>query len=118
MAAATVRITGLKETVRAFNKIDKGLIRNVQKGLKRAAEPVAVSARAKVSQYRGASVGTISPRARGASAFVTQRARKVTGKRGDFGALQMRRLVEALDENREEVVRAVERELDDLLNDF
>lgn len=115
MAAATVRVKGLRETVRALNKVNRSVAREVREELKRAAEPVAGRARRKLSRYRGASLGTIGPRARGGAVFVTQRARKVTGRRGDFGAIQMREgLVPALDEGREEVMRDVEAALDRL----
>src|SRR6266542_2626614 len=114
MATATVRVRGLKETVRAFNQLDRNLSKEVRDSLKKAAEPVAASAKAKIGVYRGASLGTIGPRAAGSSVFVTQRAKKVTGQRGDFGALQMRRMIEALGEHEADVMRAVEDALDDL----
>lgn len=109
MPSFTVRVSGLRETVAAFRRIDGSLVKEVRDALKEAAEPVASSARQKISRYRGASLGTIRPRASGASVFVRQDARKVTGRRGDFGALQMRKGLEpALEENAEEVVSKVD----------
>lgn len=113
-----VQIKGLHEVVRGFNKVHRATSREIQTELKKAAEPVATAGREKISRYTGASVGTITPRASGASVFVTQRARKVTGLRGDFGGLQQRRLDEALNENEDVVERRVENALDRLVDMF
>jgi hypothetical protein len=115
MAGATVRVRGLAELNRALNTLNKEAKRAVLNELKTAAVPVAVDARSKISRYQGASLGTIRPRATGRSVFVTQSARKVTGKRGDFGALQMTRgLMPALDENTDKIVSGLEHAIDRL----
>jgi hypothetical protein len=111
-----VRVTGLKETQAAFRKADKGLAKLVREDLKEAAQPVADSGREKISAYRGAKVSSIRPRVTGRSVFVRQSASKVTGKRGDFGALQWRKLAEALDENEDKVREGVEEALDRLID--
>lgn len=113
--ASTLRVKNLRETLRALQKVNKDAGKTIRDDLKEAAEPVASTARAKLSRYVGASVGTIGPRASVRGVFVTQRARKVTGRRADFGALQMRRvLIPALEEHEDEVVDAVEDALDRL----
>jgi hypothetical protein len=113
VANQTVRISGLKETIRAFNKIDRSLTRELQSEMKRAAEPVADSAKRKLARFSGIRLATVRPRARGASVFVTQNARKVTGKRPDFGALQMRvGFIPALEENERQILETVEKALD------
>ena len=113
MAAATVRIHGVKEVTKAFREIDGDLAKQFGNDLKEAAEPVAVSARDKETRYAGASVNTIRARRAGPRVFVGQGARKVTGLRGDFGALQMRTvLMPALDEKANEVYSRVEKVLD------
>lgn len=107
-----VRVRGLRETVSAFRQFDRALGKSLRDELKKAAEPVAASARQKVTRWQGAST-KIAPRASGASVFVRQNARKVTGRRGDFGALQMRRaFIPALEENQEKVLSGVEEALD------
>jgi len=112
VAASTVRVTGVREVTAAFRKIDTQLAKQFGDDLKKAAEPVAETSRQKVTRYAGASINTIRARRRGASVFVEQSARKVTGKRGDFGALQMRNVLEpALDENAPQVFTEVERVL-------
>lgn len=113
-----VQIKGLQEVVRGFNRVHRATSRQIQAELKKAAEPVATAGREKISRYAGASVGTIGPRASGASVFVTQRARKVTGLRGDFGGLQQRRLDEALNENEDVIETRVEQALDRLVAMF
>jgi hypothetical protein len=115
VAGTTVRVRGLAELNRALNNLNKEAKRAVLDELKKTAEPVAADARSKISRYQGASLGTIKPRATGRSVFVTQNARKVTGKRGDFGALQMTRgLMPALDENTDKIVTGLEHAIDRL----
>jgi hypothetical protein len=112
VASGTVRVKGLNETVRAFNKLERSVAREIQKELKHAAEPVATEAKSRISKYRGASLNTIRPRARGASVFVTQNARKVTGLRGDYGVKQQRLFEQALEDKQPLVVRGIEETLD------
>ena len=112
-----VRVEGLSGLVRDFRKLEKTLAREVQGRLKKVAEPVVQSSRAKVGRWRGSKPSQIRPRVRGSSVYVTQHARKVTGRRGDFGSLQMRKaLAPALEENESEVERGLEDVLDDLAN--
>jgi hypothetical protein len=113
--AETIRVKGLRELTRAFRNLEDDTWPELRKQLKESAQPVAESARTKISQYRGASLGTIRPRVTTSSVFVTQTKRKVTGKRGDYGGLQMRTgLIPALDENTDRVVRDLEHMLDRL----
>ena len=119
MASSTIRVEGLRETVMAFRRLDKKLPKVVTDELKKAADPVAQDARAKISHYPGAKLNTIRPRVKGAgNVYVTQGARKKTGKRPDFGSLQMRRLLESLDDNRAQVYRHVENALEEITREF
>src|SRR4051812_1569705 len=112
-----VHVRGMRETVRAFRAVDAGLAKEVKQALAKAAEPVAQGARDRLSRYRGISLGTISPRATQSSVFVTQRAKKRTGKRGDFGALQMTHgLMPALEDHFGDTVREVENALDAIID--
>lgn len=111
--ANTVRIKGLRECQRAFQAMDKAAAKELRKALVEVARPVADTARGKLARYQGASVGTVRPRATARGAVVTQGARKVTGRRGDFGVLQQKRVLEpALDENEAVVIRGAEKALD------
>lgn len=115
MASAAVRLDGFRELNRALNKINRQAAGGFRNELKPAAEPVAATARSRLSRYPGASLSTIGPRSVTAGVFVTQRARKVTGRRPDFGGIVMRvGLLPALDEHADDVVKAVEDALDRL----
>lgn len=115
--AEIVRLRGLREFQRAISKASKESRKYVRDGLKEAARPVVESVKAKEGHWPGASIGTIGPKVTTRGVFVTQRARKVTGLRSDFGALQMTQaFIPALDENEDETVRQVERALDRMLD--
>jgi hypothetical protein len=114
--SAAVHVRGLRELDRSLGKVNRDAQKSVREGLKEAARPVVEAAKAKEGRWGGASIGTIGPRMVARGVFVTQRARKVTGLRGDFGALQMRQaFIPALEENEEEIVREVEHAIDVLL---
>lgn len=112
MAATTVRVHGLAETIRAFNRIDRSLAGEVRSELKKVAEPVAADARSRISRYQGAQTSTIAPVTSTRSVFVRQRQAKRGGTRPDFGALQMRHLLGALFDNEDKIVRGLEQMLD------
>jgi hypothetical protein len=115
MAQGTIRVKGLRELDRAFRQLEGGIPKTTRNELAEVARPIADTAREKISQYRGAKLNTIRPRATGRSVFVTQAARKVTGKRADFGSLQMSHgMLPALDEYGDEIIRGLETELDRL----
>lgn len=108
-----IRVHGVREVSAAFRTVDRKLASDFGGDLKKAAEPVAVAGRQKVTRFQGASVKTIRTKRSGPRVFVEQGARKVTGNRGDFGALQMRTvLVPALEEQSDEVFDNVEKVLE------
>lgn len=109
----TVVVSGLRDLQRDLRKVEKGLRREVDAMLKKAAVPVVEQARANLSRFQGAKLNTIRPRVTSGHAYVRQGARKVTGKRPDFGALEMRvGLIPALRDRQGEVIRIMEDELD------
>ncbi len=117
MANATIHVHGVREVNRAFRQIDRQLAKEFGGDLKDAAAPVVSSAKGKVTRYQGAKVSTIRARRAGARVYVEQSAKKVTGLRFDFGALQMRTvLIPALDENANQVFDAVEHVLNKYAN--
>lgn len=102
--AAGITTKGLRETQRAFRKLQLEVGKELRAALRELAEPVAATARDRLGAYPGASVGTIGPKVTLAGAAVTQRARKVTGKRPDFGALQMVKvMIPALEEHEDDI---------------
>lgn len=115
MASETVRVRGLDDTVRAFRRLESDVPKQIQKDLKTAVEPVRLESIRLISRFQGASIRTIRPRARGASAFVTQGARKVTGKRGDWGRRQQLLMEDALRDKQGAVMENVEGVLDKLI---
>jgi hypothetical protein len=113
VAGETVRVNGLRETVRALDKVNRDAKKVVLAELASVAEPIAATARTKISRYQGASLSTITPRATTKGVFVRQNARKVSGRRSDFGALQMTHgLLPALADHADEIIPRLERALD------
>lgn len=113
-----VVVKGYRETDRAFRKLSKELSGEFRQEMMEAAEPIAAEARGRLSRYSGASVATVHPVALAKGVVVRQDARKVTGKRPDFGSLQMRKaLIPALSDNEEKVINGLERALDRLTNE-
>lgn len=115
--AFTVNVKGYREVLRALNQVDQGTRKSVLDGLKKAAEPVAADARSRLGGYAGLSTGTIAPRAVSTGVYITQKAKKTTGLRPDFGALQMRQgLLPAAYSGQEKFVEAVDDALGRLIN--
>jgi hypothetical protein len=107
-----VRVKGLREVQRAFRQVDKSLGQDFKNELKKAGEPVARSAAAKLTRWQGASTN-VKVHVLGKGVFVRQQKRKVTGLRGDFGKLQMQQaFIPALMENEDGIGRDVEQALD------
>lgn len=114
MAAGTVRITGVKETIRSLEKIKRGSGKAVLAGLKEAAEPVRQEWISRIQKYQGVSTSTIGPKLLTKGVVIQQRASKRTGLRGDFGSLQMRHGLGALFDKQDETLDEVEKALDKL----
>lgn len=108
-----VRVRGLRELQRDFKKMSGGLSGEVDDTLKEAAEIVAQEARSRFSHISSRSAQGYKPRLKGfGRAYVQQSRRKTTGKRGDYGALQMRKaLLPALGAKEKEVVDALDKML-------
>lgn len=110
--AGSVQIIGYRETARAFSRMSGALGPALNAALLEAAEPVAREAQSLVAHYPGAKTTTIAPRVSTRGVFVTQRARKKTGLRADFGALQMvTAFIPALEHHVDEVEAGAQRAL-------
>lgn len=108
-AATTIRVKGYRETARALDRVNKGAKAALYSGLKDAAEPIAADARARLGGYSGMKTDTIRPRVGLRGVYITQGARKKTGLRPDFGALQMRQgLLPAVYSRQDELAERVE----------
>ena len=114
----TVRVQGLRELDRALKQSDAGLRKMMRADLKEAARPVSDEAQQRLGRIRASARTTsgIRPRVRSAGVVVVEQSRrKTTGKRGDWGAYQMRAiLIPALAARTGEVVHRLETMLDRL----
>lgn len=113
MAASSVKVKGYREFLRAASKAEKETKAVVRTEFKRIAEPVRAEATSRFSTIdsRSAAGFRIAVRQRGVA--VEQRIKRTTGKRGDYGSLQMRRaLIPSLNANEDKIVRGVEQAID------
>lgn len=119
MASSTIRVRGLRELQRDFKKMSGDLSKEVDRELKEAAGIVAEEARSLFSSYDSRSASGFRPRVKGfGRAFVEQSRRRTTGKRPDYGALQMRRaLLPALGSKQAEVIERLDKMLGRLGDD-
>lgn len=114
MAAQPVRVEGLRELERALRASDADSAKELRKGVRDAAKIVSVDARSRAGRFGAFTAMGIRPRTRpGLVATVEQARRRTTGKRPDFGGLQMRHaLVPALEAKEDEVIRHIENLID------
>lgn len=115
MSGFTVRVDGLVALMAALKAAEGNLDTIWKQELRQAGDIVKGDATGRGARYSGIGPYRTVVRARGVS--VEQSAGKVTGLRGDFGALQMRNVLEpALDANAGEVNAAVEKGLDRVIS--
>jgi hypothetical protein len=104
----TIQVKGLREFTRALKKADSGLVKAMKSELKEAMEPVRLEAESRGARYAQIGPYKIVPYGSG-NVFVRQGMNTVTGRRPDFGALQMRRvLIPALVSKEGEILEAFE----------
>lgn len=112
--AYTVEIKGLRELLYATDRLGGDIKKNTRRALREAAEPVRREAAARFSKYDTKSAASygISVRRTG-SVAVEQRLRRTTGRRPDYGRLQMSEaLLPALHNNTETTTRLLSEALD------
>ena len=101
--------------MRAVNKADSETRKLVRGRFKEVGELVRQEGASRFSRIDAGSASGFRVRVRARGVAVEQSRRKVTGKRGDFGGLQMSRaLLPALKAKEADVVREVERAVDDV----
>lgn len=113
MTNETIRVTGYREVAVAMKLGSKETRKECREALKKVGEIVRADAQQKFSSVDAYSAAgyRVSVRARGVE--VDQRRKRVTGKRPDYGKLQMRRaLLPALNDNQAKVVQELEKALD------
>jgi hypothetical protein len=111
----SVRVTGLREVQRAFRAMGKEADKMVRDELKQVGDIVRADAAQRFESISPSSAAGYKVSVRQGSISVRQSKRKTTGKRPDFGTLQMRVALEpALAANEQQVVRALDAALDRL----
>lgn len=114
--AATIRVKGVRELVRAADAAGKETKKLVRDRLRKLAEPILRDSQAKLARYdaRSASRLGISVRRVGTVA-VEQRLRRTTGAHPQFGSLQMHQvLIPSLEQNTATVMDGFDAALDDI----
>lgn len=111
----TVRVKGLRELQRDFRKMSRELATDLRTELREAGNIVRDDARPRFSGIDSKSAGGYRTVVRARGVAVEQRLGRTTGKRPDFGALQMSRaLGPALEAKQGDVVDRLDRMLGDL----
>lgn len=115
MAAQSVRVEGLKEFMRAVNKADKETKKLVRSRFKQVGEIVRSESASRFSRIDAGSASGFKVKVRTRGVSVEQTRKKVTGKRGDYAHLQQKGTLEpVLRDKQDEVVREVEKAVDDV----
>lgn len=103
--ASAVRVKGLDELQRAFRQVNKGLAKELRKELREAGNIVRDDAGPRFAKYDAVSAAGYRTKVRQRGVSVEQTLGRTTGRRPDFGALQMRKALEpALDAKQGEVI--------------
>lgn len=110
----TIKVEGLREWQRDVGKAEKETKQKTREGLQRAAEPVLQDWRRQLSPIHELSASKLRARVRQAGVFVLQTARKTTGERPDFAALQVAQGERALDAKSDEAERELEESINEL----
>lgn len=101
--------------MRAVNKADKETKKLIRGRLKEVGEIVRAEGASRFSGIDAGSASGFKVRVRARGVAVEQSRKRVTGKRGDYGALQMRRaLVPALEAKRDDVVKEMEKAVEEV----
>ena len=115
----TLRVTGLREFIRAADASGKATKRAVRDRLRKVGEIVAVEARRRISGKYAPSATYRSYVRRTGYVTVEQPRRKTTGSHPEWGAYQMRHaLLPALRDSKDEFEREMESAIDDIAEVF
>lgn len=114
----SLRVTGVRELQRAARDADKAKYRLLRERLKRVGDIVREDAADDLGDLNAYSAAGLRVYVRQRGVSVEQSRRRTTGKRGDWGARQMRILISSLDEREDDVVQEAERAVDDIARIF
>jgi hypothetical protein len=119
MAGSAVRVKGYRECARAARRAGNATNKEVRAAFKQVGEPVRADATRKFSLVDARSAAGFVVRVRAKGIAVEQRIKRKTGKRGDYGSLQMRRaLIPALHENESKLEKAMNDAIDNVADIF
>lgn len=119
MPEETLRVRGYREFVRATNRAGLDARRAVRANFRQVGEPVRADAQRRFAKYSQRSATSFRVAVLVSGIRVEQGLRKTTGKRPDYGALQMRKaLLPALQAKAPEVERAMEHAIDQVADHF
>jgi hypothetical protein len=106
-------IEGNREIARDLRRIERQMQSGVRDELRDLAKPVQQTAASLAGPYSGATAAGFKIRLRRFEVTVEQSLRKTTGLRPDYGALQMRRMLEpALEQEEGKIEPEISRMLD------
>lgn len=116
---ATVRTRGLKEFIAKADAAGKETKKAVRDGLRDVGRLVQGTVRELLAPYDAGTARKVGVSVRKKGLVeVVQRHPKVTGKRGDYGALQMRKgFLRALEQHREEVAQKLDEAVERLIRE-
>jgi hypothetical protein len=114
MSGFTISVEGLQELQRALKKAEGDVDKDVKDELRKLGDIVKADATPRGARYTG--IGPYKTIVKQKEVVVRQSKNKVTGQRGDFGALQMRTVLEpALDAKSGQIQSGMEDMLDHLI---
>lgn len=114
----TLAVEGYSEFQRALRRADKETRSEVRKADRESGDVVRVEWRGRLEVIDPRSAAGLRTRVRTRGVSVEQSLRRTTGERPDYGALQMRRGVAALEAKAREVVATYERGMDRVCDRF
>lgn len=116
---ASLRVEGYRELLIACDNAERNIKKGTRDALRHAGDAVKQGATDLFGKYDARSAAGYRTRVRRTGVAVEQSIRRTTGKRPDFGALQMRTaLVPSLEEHEAETVELFEHALDVIAHQF
>lgn len=115
--AQAIRVRGLRELQRTLQQADKETRKRVREALRETGEIVRKEGASRFSSIDSGSASGFKVRVRQRGVAVEQSRRKTTGKRADYGSLQMRKaLVPAIEDKQDEIVEEMEKAIDKIVD--
>jgi hypothetical protein len=110
--ASAVRIIGMDDLDKAFKQMRKEVLKELRPTLRKAGEFVRAEWQGQFSRYDARSAAGYKVRVRQRGVAVEQSLPRVTGLRGDYGALQMRVGSAALKSQEKAVTEQIDQMID------